>query len=83
MGFLQIRDRLDADPDRYPAPVPVDPATARGAWSRSTVWELLGNPKYAGSQVWNRRARKNGYNRMNPPEAWIWSEERAPCHRRP
>ncbi len=77
VGLLQIRDRLNADPDRYPPPVPVDPATARGAWSRSSVWEVLRNPKYTGYQVWNRRARKKGHNRTNPPESWIWSEELA------
>ena len=78
MGLLQIRDRLNANPDRYPPPVPVDPTTARGAWSRSSVWEELRNPKYTGYQVWNRRARKKGHNRTNPPEAWVWSEE--PAH---
>jgi site-specific DNA recombinase len=78
VGLLQIRDRLNADLDRYPPPIPIDPATARGAWSRSSVWEVLRNPKYTGYQVWNRRARKKGHNRMNPPEAWIWSEE--PAH---
>ncbi len=78
MGLLQIRDRLNADPDRYPPPVPIDLAMARGAWSRSSVWEVLRNPKYTDFQVWNRRARKKGHNRMNPREAWIWSEE--PAH---
>ena len=78
VGLLQIRDRLNADPDGYPPPVPVDPTTARGAWSRSSVWEVLRNPKYTGYQVWNRRARKKGHNRTNPPEAWVWSEE--PAH---
>jgi len=78
VGLLQIRDRMNADPDRYPPPVPVDPATARRAWSRSSVWEVLRNPKCTGYQVWNRRARKKGHNRTNPPEAWIWSEE--PAH---
>ncbi len=78
VGLLQIRDRLNADLDRYPPPVPVDPTTARGAWSRSSVWEVLRNPKYTGYQVWNRRARKKGHNRMNPSEVWIWSE--APAH---
>ncbi len=78
MGLLQIRDRLNADPERYPPPVPIDPTTARGAWSRSSVWEVLRNPKYTGYQVWNRRARKKGHNRTNPPDAWIWSEE--PAH---
>jgi len=78
VGLLQIRDRLNADPDRYPPPIPVDPATARGAWSRSSVWEVLRNPKYTGYQVWNRRARKKGHNRTNPPEMWVWPEE--PAH---
>jgi site-specific DNA recombinase len=78
VGLLQIRDRLNAEPDRYPPPVPVDPTTARGAWSRSSVWELLRNPKYTGYQVWNRKARKKGHNRPNPPEEWIWSED--PAH---
>jgi len=45
VGLLQIRDRLNADPDHYPPPVPIDPATARGAWSRSSVWEVLRNPQ--------------------------------------
>ena len=40
--------------------------------------EVLRNPKYTGFQVWNRRARKKGHNRTNPPEAWMWSEE--PTH---
>lgn|GEM_PF-665672 len=78
VGLLQIRDRLNAEPDRYPPPVPVDPATARGAWSRSSVWEVLRNPKYSGYQVWNRKARKKGHNRANPPDQWVWSDE--PAH---
>ena len=78
VGLLQIRDRLNAHPDRYAPPIPVDPATAKGLWSRSSVWEVLRNPKYTGYQVWNRRARKKGHNRTNPPEAWIWSAQ--PAH---
>ncbi len=77
LGLLQIRDRLNANPERYPPPVPADPAAALGHWSRSSVWEVLRNPKYTGYQVWNRRARKKGGNRVNPPESWIWSEESA------
>ena len=42
------------------------------------MWEVLRNPKYTGFQVWNRRARKKGHNRMNPPDVWIWSDE--PAH---
>ena len=49
-----------------------------GAWSRSSIWEVLRNPKYTGYQVWNRRARKKGHNRTNPPGAWVWSEQ--PAH---
>ncbi len=78
VGLTQIRDQLNANPDRYPAPIPIDPTTAVGAWSRSSVWEVLRNPKYTGYQVWNRRARKKGHNRPNPRETWIWSEE--PAH---
>jgi site-specific DNA recombinase len=78
VGLTQIRDRLNVDPVRFPPPTPVDPARAIGAWSRSSVWEVLNNPKYTGHQVWNRRARKKGSNRLNPPEAWIWSEQ--PAH---
>ena len=78
LGLLQIRDRLNANPERYPPPVPVDPARSLGSWSRSSIWEVLRNPKYTGYQVWNRRARKKGRNRINPSETWIWSEE--PAH---
>jgi len=46
-------------------------------WGRSSVWEVLHNPKYRGFMVWNRRQRKRG-GRLNPPEKWVWSEE--PAH---
>ncbi len=46
-------------------------------WSRSSLWEILRNPKYTGYQVWNRRARKKG-GRPNHPSTWVWSEE--PAH---
>jgi hypothetical protein len=78
VGVTQIRDHLNSDPDRFPPPIPVDPTRSLGVWSRSSVWEVLRNPKYTGYQVWNRRARKKGGNRMNPAETWIWSEE--PAH---
>jgi hypothetical protein len=78
VGITQIRDLLNADPGRWPPPVPVDPARSVGAWSRSSVWEVLRNPKYTGYQVWNRRARKKGANRINPPDTWVWSEQ--PAH---
>jgi DNA invertase Pin-like site-specific DNA recombinase len=75
VGLLQIRDRMNADLDRYPPPVPIAPTTALGRWSRSSIREVLRNPKYTGYQVWNRKARKSGHNRENAPEAWIWSDE--------
>jgi hypothetical protein len=78
LGLLQIRDQLNSNPERYPPPIPIDPAIAIGAWSRSSLHEMIRNPKYTGYQVWNRRARKQGSNRVNPADAWIWSEE--PAH---
>jgi site-specific DNA recombinase len=78
MGLKQISELLNTDLDRWPPPIPVDPSRARVAWGPTSVWEVLHNPKYTGYQVWNRRARKTGRNRINPPEAWIWSDE--PCH---
>jgi site-specific DNA recombinase len=77
-GIRQIRDLLNADPALYPPPVPPDPARARRQWATTTIWEILRNPKYTGYQVWNRRSRKQGNNRLNPPEEWVWSEE--PTH---
>jgi site-specific DNA recombinase len=46
-------------------------------WGRSSVWEVLHNPKHTGFQVWNRRQRKRG-GKVNPPETWVWSEQ--PAH---
>jgi site-specific DNA recombinase len=79
-GLTEIRDLLNSDPERFPPPNTADPARSLGAWSRSSVWEILRNPKYTGYQVWNRRARKDKHrrNRPNPPEAWVWSEQ--PSH---
>jgi site-specific DNA recombinase len=78
LGLLQIRDKLNTDPEAYPPPKPPDPTRALGVWSISSVWEILRNPKYTGYMVWNRRARKSGGNRTNPPSEWIWSPK--PTH---
>ncbi|MDP9799013.1 DNA invertase Pin-like site-specific DNA recombinase [Catenuloplanes nepalensis] len=78
LGLQQIRDRLNASPDLFPAPTPPDPRRALGKWSISSVWEILRNPKYTGYMVWNRRGRKSAGNRANPPAEWIWSPE--PTH---
>ena len=57
LGYDTIAERLNADPDRYPPPVPPGGAArARGAWGKTTVFEILRSPQYTGYQVFNRRA---------------------------
>lgn len=44
-------------------------------WTRGTVHQLLTNPKYAGTNVYNRRSFKLKKKRIaNPPEMWIRKE---------
>ena len=80
VGLDTIAERLNQDLDRYPPPEPASGLRARGAWSKSSVGELLRNPKYTGYQVYNRRARRSrgGRNKANPPQMWVWSAE--PAH---
>jgi site-specific DNA recombinase len=80
LGCDTIAERLNKDLDKYPPPEPPSKSRARGAWSKSSVAELLKNPKYTGYQVYNRRARRSrgGRNKPNPPELWVWSTE--PSH---
>jgi site-specific DNA recombinase len=77
MSLGDVQTKLNADLERFPPPESPDPRRRTGRWGRSSVWEILRNPKYTGYQVWNRRARKRG-GKTNPPEQWIWSEE--PAH---
>ncbi len=77
-GLTELRDLLNSDLDRFPPPVPPDPARRAARWSRSTLWFILRNPKYTGFQVWNRRANKTGGGRHNEPAQWTWSEQ--PSH---
>jgi site-specific DNA recombinase len=81
-GLVEIRDLLNSDPDRFPPPVAADPSRSLGMWSKSSLWEILRNPKYTGYQVWNRRAypskKKAGRGRHKSPEEWIWSDQ--PSH---
>jgi site-specific DNA recombinase len=77
MSLGDLQSKLNADLERFPPPESPDPRRRTGRWGRSSVWEILRNPKYTGYQVWNRRARKRG-GKANPPEQWIWSEE--PAH---
>jgi DNA invertase Pin-like site-specific DNA recombinase len=42
-------------------------------WNRATVRQVLTNPKYIGSNVYNRRSFKLKQKHIkNPPEAWIY-----------
>lgn len=61
LGYHAIAARLNADLAINPPPVPVDPTRATGRWTYSNVRDVLTNPKYTGHMVWNRRARKGGY----------------------
>ena len=77
LTITEIEKKLNSDLDRYPPPQSPDPKRRTGMWGRSSVWEILHNPKHTGYQVWNRRQRKRG-GRVNPPEKWVWSDE--PAH---
>ena len=79
LGYGAIAEQLNADLERYPPPEPVGGAyRARGAWSKSTVADLLRNPKYTGYQVFNRRASRSRHGELNGPEKWVWSAQ--PVH---
>ncbi len=83
LGYGDIADRLNADHERYPPPESLNPNfRGRNSWSRSGIREILLNPKYTGYMVWNRKATtsRRGTNRsmLNPPSAWVWSEQ--PTH---
>jgi site-specific DNA recombinase len=54
------------------------PSARGGRWGEGGLSGIIDNPKYTGYQVWNRRRRKTGGNRMNVEADWIWSEE--PAH---
>jgi site-specific DNA recombinase len=78
LGYQAIADRLNTDRAMNPAPVPVRADAAVGHWTYSNVRDVLTNPKHTGHMVWNRHARKNGHNRANPVQAWVWSPQ--PVH---
>ncbi|MFE5501321.1 recombinase family protein [Amycolatopsis japonica] len=78
LGGDTIADRLNADLAKYPPPVPPGKNRARGAWSRTSVYEILRNPKYTGYQVFNRRASRSRGGKVNDPVKWVWSPE--PVH---
>jgi site-specific DNA recombinase len=79
LGYDAIAERLNLDLDRYPPPTPVGGAhRARRAWGKSSVYEILKNPKYTGYQVFNRRASRSGHGKVNDPAKWVWSTQ--PTH---
>jgi hypothetical protein len=84
LGYGDIADRLNLDPERYPPPEPIAGKGRRriGAWTASNVREVLDNPKHTGYMVWNRRKNprkeRNVKGRVNPPSAWECSP--APTH---
>jgi site-specific DNA recombinase len=41
LGYDTIADRLNADPAKYPPPVPPGDQRARGAWGKTSVYEVL------------------------------------------
>ena len=44
-------------------------------WTRSTVHQVLTNPKYIGANIYNRRSFKLKHKRINNPvEMWIWRD---------
>lgn len=78
IGYDTIVDRLNADPAKYPPPEPPNRDRARGAWGKTSVFEVLTNPKYTGYQVFNRRASRSRHGKVNDPVKWVWSTE--PAH---
>jgi DNA invertase Pin-like site-specific DNA recombinase len=78
LSWQAIADRLNDNPDRYPPPTAIGGTRSRGSWSALSVRAILGNPKYTGYMVWNRRARNTKFGTYNPPELWVWSPE--PTH---
>ncbi len=73
LGCTAIARRLNTDPEKYPPPEAPCKARSRGAWTRSAVYNILGNPKYTGYQVFNRRATTSKRGRVNEPYKWVWS----------
>jgi len=78
VGYDTIADRLNADPQLYPPPEPPGRTRARGAWGKTSVYEILRNPKYTGYQVFNRRASRSRHGKVNDPVKWVWSPQ--PTH---
>lgn len=91
-GLYAIAEGLTAA--GIPSPSGHDPARNRhrqgagGAWGKSAVRAILGNPRYTGRQVWNRQRRDEvlidvedvalGHEtkmRWNDRSDWVWSAQ--------
>lgn len=91
-GIFAIAQGLTAD--GIPSPSGHDPARNRhraktkGAWSKSAVRAILGNPRYTGRQVWGKQRKDEilmdvedvalGHEtkmRWNDRSDWVWSSE--------
>lgn len=73
LGYGAIAELLNSNRILHPPPDPPGGVRARGAWGKSTVGEILRNPKYTGYQVFNRRASRSRGGKVNSPELWVWS----------
>jgi DNA invertase Pin-like site-specific DNA recombinase len=71
LSIRSITERLNADPAAYPSPDGT-------GWSKTTVVEILRNPKYTGYMVFGRTRKTNGRTRPVPRDQWVWSPE--PVH---
>jgi DNA invertase Pin-like site-specific DNA recombinase len=78
LGYDTIAERLNQDLTKYPPPEPPGKERARGAWGKTSVYEILKNPKSTGYQVFNRRASRSRRGKVNDPIKWVWSP--APTH---
>ncbi len=80
IGYGEICDRLNADPNRFPPPLGARRLHSgkRPRWELSTVRAILRNPKYTGFNVWNRHDKRPGRPTMRPRDQWIWSK--TPTH---
>lgn len=67
-----------ADLDAFSPPEPPSGRRARGAWSKTSVADILRNPKYNGYQVYNRRASRSRHGQVYDPRLWMWSAQ--PVH---
>jgi site-specific DNA recombinase len=89
-GYLAIAERLTAD--QVPSPSGHDrgrnPHRLGLAWRKSAVRAILANPRYTGSQVWNKQRRDEvllgiddvaaghvSRMRWNPKDQWVYSAE--------